>query len=415
MTQSRQLAAILFTDIVGYTALMGADEHRAFEILNKNRQIHKPLIKEYRGKWIKEIGDGVLASFPAVTDAITCACKILHECSSIPGLDLRIGIHLGEVLFEDGDVFGDGVNIAARLQAGAPIGRIWVSEVVHNNVSNRKEIVTRFVKEETLKNVREPLRIYEVSMEHPYGQDQSINSAKRGHFSNMPEKSIAVLPFVNLSNDPEQEYFSDGMAEEILNSLSHLRDLKVAGRTSSFQFKGKHIDLREVGEKLNVSTVLEGSVRKQGNQLRVTAQLINTENGFNLWSERYDRTMENIFAIQDEIALAITENLKIILFDGEKQKIVKDPTKNKEVYELYLKGRYFWNKRGAFLKKGLEYFSQVTLMDPEFGLAFAGMADSYALLSFYEILPPHEAMPKAKAAAVAAAPGKASDGDWETF
>jgi len=207
------------------------------------------------------------------------------------------------------------------------------------------------------------------------------------------------LPFVNMSNDPEQEYFSDGIAEEILNSLAHLNDLKVAGRTSSFQFKGKNIDLREVGQKLGVTTVLEGSVRKQNNRLRVTVQLINVEDGFHLWSERYDREMDDIFAIQDEVALAITQKLKITLLETEKAIITKNPTENKEAYDLYLKGKFYWNRRGPGLKKGLEYFLRAAQLDPEFSLAHAGIADTYALFAFYSVMPPHQVVPKAKEAA----------------
>ena len=212
------------------------------------------------------------------------------------------------------------------------------------------------------------------------------------------KKSVAVLPFKNMSNDPEQEYFSDGMAEEILNSLSHLKDLKVAGRTSSFQFKGKNIDLRRLGQKLGVKTVLEGSVRKQHNRLRITVQLINVEDGFHLWSEKYDREMDDIFAIQDEIALSVTKNLEITLLETEKAIITKTPTKNKDAYDLYLKGRFYWNRRGPGLKKGLEYFLHAVELDPDFSLALAGIADTYALFAFYSIIPPHKVIPKAKQA-----------------
>src|SRR6266498_4334727 len=228
MPQSRQLAAIMFTDIVGYTALMGEDEQKAFELLRKNRQLQKPIIEKFNGTWIKEIGDGVLASFHTVTDAVLCATEIQKKCAAIDDLKLRIGIHLGDVVFENNDVFGDGVNIASRLQALAPIGGIWISESVYKNVANKKDIKTKFVREEILKNVKEAVRIYEVI------------TGNTGTAKTTPEKSVAVLPFVNMSNDPEQEYFSDGMAEEILNSLSNLKDLKVARRTSSFQFKGKN-------------------------------------------------------------------------------------------------------------------------------------------------------------------------------
>src|SRR5688572_8873379 len=307
MSQTRQLAAIMFTDIVGYTALMGDDEQKAFELLKKSRELQKPLIEQNNGRWIKELGDGILASFYTVTDAVLCAGTIQQTCSSTPNLQLRIGIHLGEVIFEDNDVFGDGVNIASRLQAIAPVGGIWVSESVHNNISNKKGFRSQFVREENLKNVKEPVRIYEVSVDVAEQAATVISSAREIKVS--PAKSIAVLPFVNMSNDPEQEYFSDGMAEEIINSLSHLKDLNVAGRTSSFQFKGKNLDLRQIGKKLNVSYVLEGSVRKQGDRLRITGQLVNVDDGYHIWSEKFDRQINDVFAIQDEIALAITEKL----------------------------------------------------------------------------------------------------------
>ena len=400
MPQSRQLAAIMFTDIVGYSALMGDDEQMAFELLNKNRRVQKPLIEQYSGKWIKELGDGVLSTFSTITDAVNCARSIIKACAQIEGLKLRIGIHHAEVVFENDDVFGDGVNIASRLQSIAPIGGICISEAVRNNVANRKEIKTHFIKEETLKHIKEPIRIYEVVIDIADTLQGPMKSAYNETMKIIPEKSIAVLPFINMSNDPEQEYFSDGMAEEILNSLSHLKDLKVAGRTSSFQFKGKNIDLREVGDKLGVGTVLEGSVRKQGNKLRITAQLINVEDGFHLWSEKYDRNMDDVFAIQDEIALAITENLKVILLEKEKAIIIKSPTQNAEAYEFYLKGRFYLNKR--FLLQSLEQFRKAIEIDPDFAKAYAGLADAYIILGFYNFLPAKEAMPKAKQAADAA-------------
>ena len=394
MSQTRQLAAIMFTDIVGYTALMGDDEQKAFEILKQSRELQKPLIEKFNGKWIKEIGDAVLASFPTVTDAVFCATEIQHSAHQFPNLNLRIGIHQGEVVFENGDVFGDGVNIASRLQSIATPGSIFISETVHHNISNKQGIETRFIKQETLKNVKAPVKIYEVITGNELSKSQSKEQIKKP-----PEKSIAVLPFINMSNDPEQEYFSDGISEEILNSLAHIKDLKVAGRTSTYQFKGKNVDLREVGDKLGVSKVLEGSVRKQANHLRITAQLINVEDGFQIWSERYDRDFDDIFLIQDEIAMTITEKLKITLLLTERISITTNPTENKEAYDLYLKGRFFWNRRGPGLRKGLEYFLKAAELDPQFSLAHAGIADTYALFAFYSILPPHEVIPKARQAA----------------
>ena len=397
MSQTRQLAAIMFTDIVGYTALMGSDEKKAFELLRKNRELQKPIIEQCHGRWIKELGDGVLASFLTVTDAALCAGVIHQACKEIDVLQLRIGIHLGEVIFENNDVFGDGVNIASRLQALAPIGGTWVSESVHLNLVNKNDISTKFIKEEKLKNVKEPVKIYEMFIN---SLPDLFKPTSNGNSKKTPVKSIAVLPFVNMSNDQEQEFFSDGMSEEILNSLSHLKDLKVAGRTSSFQFKGKNIDLREVGNKLGVTNVLEGSVRKHGNRLRITAKLINVEDGFDLWSERYDRDIDDIFAIQDEIALAITEKLKLTLLENDRELLTKSHTQNTKAHSLYLKGRFEWNKRTkeGFLKS-IDYYNQAIQEDPMYSLAFAGMADSFTLLCGYHILSPGASISKAKKAA----------------
>lgn len=396
MSSNRQLAAIMFTDIVGYTALMGEDEQKAFELLRKNRQIQRPLIERYTGKWIKELGDGVLASFSTAIDAVLCAVSIQDNCNDIPGLKLRIGIHLGDVIFEEGDIFGDGVNIASRLQAMAPVGGIWVSEAIYRTISNKKEIETKFVCSEALKNVKELVQIYEVIINNKPRNPAAITKAST---KNNVEKSIAVLPFANMSNDPEQEYFSDGIAEEILNSLAQVHDLKVAARTSAFQFKGKNIDLREVGQKLNVATVLEGSVRKQGNRLRITAQLINVTDGYHLWSERYDREMDDVFAIQDEIAIAITEKLKITLLENEKAVFTKSTTENTVAYELYLKGRFYLNRRGRFIITASECFQQAIDLDPHFAPAYAGYADACLLSAYYSFYPAKTVMPKAKQAA----------------
>ncbi|HUX85248.1 MAG TPA: adenylate/guanylate cyclase domain-containing protein, partial [Chitinophagaceae bacterium] len=398
MPTSRQLAAIMFTDIAGYTALMGEDERKAIDLLAANRKIQRPLIEQYGGKWIKEIGDGILASFTTVTDAVWCAGMIHQASQDIVGLHLRIGIHLGEVVFENNDVFGDGVNIAARLQSIAPVGGIWVSESVYSNIANKNGIASRFVRQEVLKNVKDPVNIYEIVIGVDSVRDDP-GPSRSAILRSIPQKSIAVLPFVNMSIDPEQEFFSDGISEEILNSLSHLKDLKVAGRSSCFQFKGKNHDLRGVGEKLGVSTVLEGSVRKQGNRLRVTAQLINVEDGFNLWSERYDRNMDDIFAIQEDIALAITEKLKITLLGRERDILAKVHTQNPEAYELYLKGRFHLNRRGSSLILAQRYLKEAIELDPEFALAYSEYANVCLLLGYYSQKAPVEVMPMAKEAA----------------
>ncbi|HYK46961.1 MAG TPA: adenylate/guanylate cyclase domain-containing protein [Parafilimonas sp.] len=399
MPSTRQLAAIMFTDIVGYTALMGEDEKKAFEILRKNRQLQKPLIKKFNGRWIKELGDGVLASFTTVSDAVLCAVKIQDVCNSIDNLKLRIGIHLGEVVFEDDDVFGDGVNIASRIQALAPVGGIWVSEAVYNTIINKKNIEAKFVAEELLKNVKGPMRIYEVTINNAVLEDSKLRNKEEVQNKTTPQKSIAVLPFVDMSASHDQEYLGDGLAEEILNSIAHLKELKVAGRTSSFQFKGAKVDLREIGDKLGVSTVLEGSVRKQGNRLRVTVQLINVQDGFHLWSERYDRDMHDIFAIQDEIAFTITEQLKITLLEKDREKIMKTSTHNAEAYELYLKGRFHLYRRGSSILKGLQFSKQAITIDPSYALAHAGYAYANTLAAAYTFFPGRQVIKEVKQAA----------------
>ncbi|KPK83193.1 MAG: hypothetical protein AMS25_00625, partial [Gemmatimonas sp. SM23_52] len=209
-------------------------------------------------------------------------------------------------------------------------------------------------------------------------------------------RSIAVLPFANMSDDPENEYFSDGMTEEIINALTQLRDLRVAARTSSFAFKGKAPAIADVGAKLKVATVLEGSVRKAGDRLRITAQLVNVADGYHLWSERYDRELEDVFAIQDDIARAITDKLQVTLVAGEAGRLVRPPTESLEAYDLYLKGRFFVNQGGEGPRKGLEYFRQALACDPEYALAHSGIAEAYVWLGGTGILRPQEALPKAR-------------------
>lgn len=437
MPSSRQLAAIMFTDIVGYTALMGDDELKTFELLNKNRHLQKPVIEQYNGRWIKELGDGVMASFNTVSDAVNAAIKIQNDCNTLGLFKLRIGIHLGEVIFDNEDVFGDGVNIASRIQAIAPPGSIWVSESVHMNVVNKKEFETGFVKIEKLKNVKEPVKIFGIKLnasERPLvSPAKSITARlkrKHGSASNIvisvvtifilfaagyfiytslktndhpdepmsieADKSIAVLPFVNMSNDKEQEYFSDGLGEELLNLLAKVPGLKVIARTSSFAFKGKNEDIRIISQKLGVAHILEGSVRKAGNRIRITAQLIKASDGSHLWSETYDREMVDIFKVQDDIAKAVVRELKLKLLTSS-----NGTSTNPEVHNLILQGNYFFDKLDKEnVAKALEFYMQALALDSLDARAWAMVANVYSRSAWQNYMDQKTGYAKAKQAAL---------------
>lgn len=437
MASSRQLAVIMFTDIVGYTALMGRDEQKAFDLLNKNRQIQKPIIEQYNGRWIKELGDGVMASFNTASDAVTAAIKIQQACNSSSEFQLRIGIDLGEVVFENDDVFGDGVNIASRIQALAPPGGIWISETVHHNVSNKNNIETIFIKTEKLKNVIEPVQIFQVKAEGVaapvpvvkieknlnykltknknflfivgfiiivlavyfiYNYFQNNTKVPIGNISaETIDKSIAVLPFDNMSDDKEQEYFSDGLSAELLNLLSKISDIKVIGRTSSFSFKGKNEDLRIIGEKLGVAHILGGSVQKDGNQIRVTAQLIRTADGRNLWSDKYDRHLEGIFKLQDEIANAVVKQLKLKLLATTD---TTTSSTNTEAYNLMLQGNYFAEKRDKInTAKAIDLYLQALVIDSLDHRVWAALAQGLSIQASWGWIDPHEGYQKVRGAA----------------
>ncbi|MEP6711538.1 MAG: adenylate/guanylate cyclase domain-containing protein [Ferruginibacter sp.] len=371
----RQLAAIMFTDIVGYTALMGSDESNAFELLQKNRQLQQPIIIEFNGKLIKELGDGMLICFNTATDAVNAAVKVLNACNEQQSFRLRIGIHLAEVVFENNDVFGDGVNIASRIQSAAVPNSVYISEAVHHNIVNKKNFYTRFIKEEKLKNVKEPVKMFEVIT------DATVTSVKVNSNPATQMKSIAVLPFVNMSNDAEQDYFCDGISEEIINALAHINNLQVISRTSAFALKGKNMDVREIGKLLDVQSLLEGSVRKAGNRLRITTKLVNVSDGAHLWSDRYDREMQDIFAIQDDIAQNVVTALKGFLTIEEKENI-KRPETIIEAYEYYLKGRQFFNK--LMLQEAKAMFEKAIEADAGYALAYTGLADAYSWLYEWE-------------------------------
>ena len=378
MTASRKLACIVFTDIVGYTSLMGSNEKHAFGILQKNRSIQKPIIEELNGRILKEMGDGLMAVFETATEAVTAALRIQEKVQDLNEYQLRIGIHLGEVIVDQDDIFGDGVNIASRIQSIAEPGSIYISESVQNNISNKPELVSRFVKEEILKNVQQPVKIFEVIRNRVTA---GLNIRKPDTQEVSQNNSIAVMPFINMSNDAEQEFFCDGITEEIINTLGQLNRLRVIARTSTFAFKNKTVDLREIGKTLDVRTILEGSVRKAGKRLRINTQLVNAVNSSRMWSNQYDRELEDIFAIQEDIAQNVATAIKGFLTSEEKE-VIRRPETNFEAYEYYLKGRGFFHQ--LYLVSAVEMFKKSIEIDDQYALGYAGLADAHAWLFEWE-------------------------------
>src|SRR3954447_4418344 len=380
----RRLAAILAADVVGYSRLMGTDETGTLAALKTVRaDFMDRQIAEHVGRIVKLAGDGVLVEFPSVVSAVACAAAIQRGMrernADVPQdrrIEFRIGVNLGDVIVEDEDIFGDGVNVAARLESIAQPGGITVSDSVRDHVGNRLDLVFEDLGEQKLKNIEKPVRVYSVSLENE-------PSSSRPMPAKDARPSIAVLPFTNMSGDPEQEYFSDGITEDIITDLSKISGLYVVARHTAFTYKGKPLKVQQVGHDLGVSFVLEGSVRKAGSRVRVTAQLIEAQNGGHVWAERYDRDLTDIFAIQDEITHAIVEQLKVKLLPQEKKSIQQAPTDNVDAYNYYLKGRellHRGSKSGYIAAR--EMFMKATKLDPSYARAYAGIADCDTFLYF---------------------------------
>ena len=394
----RMLAAIMFTDMVGYTALMQQDEERAKLLRDHHRKVMEDLVLNHQGKIIQYFGDGTLTIFGSVIEAVLCAIDIQNELKKEPKVNLRIGLHSGDIVYDDDGVYGDSVNIASRIEAVAVGGSILVSSKVHDELSNHKDIQATSLGYQEFKNIKTPIKIYALTNKGlTVPEISKINS-----FTGSDKESLAVLPFLNLTPEPDNEYFSDGITEEILNALSKIGKLFVTSRTSSFAFKGKQVDIREIGKQLGVKNVLEGSVRKFGNRLRVTAQLIDTRSGYHRWTETYDREVENLFELQDSIAKAISKNLlENLTVDSSAKIMVKSPTNNMDAYNLYLKSVHFWKKwTPADVKKSLEYLEQAIKLDDDFAKAYSALAGCYVYLSAMGQIPSQIANPKAKAYAL---------------
>jgi TolB-like protein/Tfp pilus assembly protein PilF len=395
----RRLAAIMFTDIVGYGSLTQRDEGLALLLLEEHRGLLRPIFRSCGGTEVKTLGDGFLVSFPTASTAVTCGMQAQRALAERNGrvpaerrLFVRIGIHLGEVEERGGDILGDGVNIAARVEPLAEPGGICVTEDVARQIRNRAEVPLQSIGRRQLKHVMERVEVFRVCLE-----GAAPPAAP-------PEgESIAVLPFVNMSADPENEYFSDGMTEELLDAFAKVRGLKVIARTSVFALKGERLDVRTIGERLGVRKVLEGSVRRSGTRLRITAQLIAVEDQTHLWSERYDRDLGDLFAIQEDIAQAIVRTLVPRLVPPGGPCLTDHRAFGLEAYHAYLKGKYFLNRRAAKdLEAAIAAFEQATAAAPTFAAAWAGLAQTLTLCAVFEYRPREEGIPRARAAATRA-------------
>jgi adenylate cyclase len=376
----RRLTAILAADVVGYSRLMTIDETGTLAALTSLRKnLVNPKISEHNGRIVKLTGDGMLIEFPSVVSAVACAVDIQsamrtrNATETAARIEFRIGVNLGDIIVEDGDIFGDGVNVAARLESIAPVGGIAVSQSVRDHVGKRLDLVFEDMGERRLKNIEAPIRVYSISVDRPSGDGAASAGQER--------PSIAVLPFVNMSGDPEQEYFSDGITEDIITDLSKVSGLFVVARNTAFTYKGKHVDVQEVAKRFGVNFILEGSVRKAGGRVRVTGQLINGKDNGHLWADRYDRDLTDIFAIQDEITHAIVEQLKVKLLPQEKKSIGQTPTGNVEAYTYYLRGRQFFHRHSkSYYQLARRMFAKAVELDPAYARAYAGIADCDSFL-----------------------------------
>ncbi len=333
----RRLAAILAGDVAGYSRLMGADEEGTLSRLNAHRrEFLEPKIAEHRGRIVKRIGDGVLIEFASAVDAVRCAVEIqkgmIERNASVPQekrIEIRYGVHIGDIIIEEGDIFGDGVNIAARLEGIAQPGGICISDDAYRQVRGKLDVDFLDAGEQELKNIARPVRVYQLQLGSGSTEAPALV---------LPHKpSIAVLPFQNLSGDPDQEYFADGMVEDIITGLSRIKWLFVIARNSTFTYKGRLVDVKQVGRELGVRYVLEGSVRKAADRVRITGQLIDASTGAHVWAERYDRRLEDLFALQDEITLSVVGAIEPSLRDAEIERVKRKRPDSLDAYDLVLR------------------------------------------------------------------------------
>ena len=370
----RRLIAILAADVAGYSRLMGADEEGTLSILKAHRlALLDPKITEHRGRIVKTTGDGFLVEFASVVDAVRCAVEVqrgmIERNADVPRgkrVEFRIGVNVGDIIVEDDDIFGDGVNVAARLEGLADPGGICVSGRVEEDVHGKLDTAFEDIGEQQLKNITRPVRVYRVRL------DGTVNTSPHPVLSLPDKPSIAVLPFQNMSGDPEQEYFADGIVEEITTALSRFKTIFVIARNSSFTYKGKAADVKQIGRELGVRYVLEGSVRKAPNRVRITAQLIDADTGVHLWAERFDGAIEDIFDLQDQVTTSVVGAITPTVERAEIERALLKPTGSLAAYDHYMRGigsQYQWTSEAT--NEALRHYYKAIELDPKFALAHA--------------------------------------------
>ena len=377
----RRLAAIMFTDMVGYTALGQRNESLSLALVEEQRKLIRPILTRHNGREIKTIGDAFLVEFLSALDAVRCAYDIQRAVRefniSLPEerrVHLRVGVHLGDVVESRGDISGDAVNVASRIEPLAEDGGVCITRQVYDHIQNKFELKLASLGVKPLKNVSVPIEVYKMVM--PWEQ---------AGVSSRPESSgnrVAVLPFANMSPDPADEYFADGLTEELIDRLSQVRELEVIARTSVMSYKKKEKKVAEIARELSVGSLVEGSVRKAGSKIRVTAQLINGATEGHLWSSHYDKDLDDIFAVQSEIAEKVAGELRIRLVDSEKRTLEKKPTENTEAYTCFLRGRELLREETeASVMQALSLFEKAIELDPKFAKAYVGVAECHQFLA----------------------------------
>ncbi|WP_246738563.1 adenylate/guanylate cyclase domain-containing protein [Bradyrhizobium sp. CCBAU 051011] len=383
----RRLAAILAADVAGSCRLIGIDEEGTLARLKAlRRTIFDPKIAEHHGRIVKNTGDGALAEFASVVDAVRCADEIQRgvaeqniDVPQIKRIEFRIGIHVGDIIVEENDIFGDGVNIAVRLEGIAEPGGISISDDVRRQIRGKVDVTFEDLGSQSLKNIAEPMRVWRV----PYGRAvPAVPTRLRVDDAlALPDKpSIAVLPFTNLSSDPEQEYFADGMVDDIITALSHFKALFVIARNSSFTYKGRAVDVKQVGRELGVRYVLEGSVRKAANRVRITGQLVDTATGAHLWAERFDGGLSDVFDLQDQVTESVVGAIAPAVEKAEIERAKRKPTDSLDAYAIYLRGlaRFYQFAGRQANDEALRLFNSAIEIDPDFASAYARAASCYA-------------------------------------